>query len=121
MEHAFDMHLYGRRFYELMAAYWPTADDDPAAPAYEVEYARIWKSVPKVVFSKTLERVSWNARLVNGNALEEVARLKAQPGKDMSIGGTTLASSLAAAGLIDEYRLYVVSIVLGAGRACFST
>ena len=75
--------------------------------------------MPKVVFSKTLERVNWNARLVNGNAPEEVARLKAQLGKDMSIGGTTLASSLAAAGLIDEYRLYVVPIVLGAGTRMF--
>jgi dihydrofolate reductase len=119
MESAFDTHLYGRRFYELMAAYWPTADHNPSAPAYEVEYARIWKNVPKVVFSKTLERLDWNARLVKGDALEEVARLKAQPGKDMSIGGTALASTLAAARLIDEYRFYVVPVVLGAGTRLF--
>ena len=115
MESGFDTHLYGRRFYELMTAYWPDADNNPAAPAHEAEYARIWKSVPKVVFSKTLERADWNARLVKGDALEEVARLKSDDGKDMSIGGTALASSLAAAGLIDEYRLYLVPIVLGAG------
>src|SRR5262249_5319519 len=64
LESSIDTHLYGRRFYELMAAYWPTADENPSAPRYEVEYARIWKSVTKVVFSKTLQRVDWNSRLV---------------------------------------------------------
>lgn len=112
-------HLYGRRMYELMAAFWPTADENPAAPDYVVEYARIWKSVKKIVFSKTLQRVDWNSRLVKSDAVEEVARLKHQPGKDMSVGGTGLASSLAASGLIDEYRLYVMPVVLGGGVPMF--
>ncbi len=61
LESSIDTHLYGRRFYELMAAYWPAAAENPSAPSYEVEYARIWKNVPKVVFSATLDRVGWNA------------------------------------------------------------
>lgn len=119
LEQDIDTHLYGRRMYELMAAYWPTADQNPAAPAYEIDYARIWKAVPKVVFSRTLESAGWNARLVRGEPFEEVVRLKGQSGKDMSVGGLVLASALAAAGLIDEYRFYYVPVLLGSGKSVF--
>ena len=120
LEREIDTQLYGRRMYELMAGYWPTADQDPSAPDVILEYARIWKPIPKVVFSSTLESVGWNSRLVRGDAVAEVARLKAQPGGPMSVGGLILASSLASAGLIDEYRLYYVPIFLGSGTAAFS-
>jgi dihydrofolate reductase len=120
LEQEIDTHLYGRHMYELMAAYWPTADQDPSAPAYINDYARIWKAVPKVVFSSTLEKADWHSRLVRGDALAEVATLKAQAGKNISIGGLVLASSLVAAGLIDEYRLYYVPIFLGSGKSAFS-
>lgn len=112
--------LYGRRMYELMSAFWPTADQDPDAPDYIVEYAQIWKPTPKVVFSSSLESVGWNARLVRGDPAAEVAALKAEGGGTMGVGGLTLASSLASAGLIDEYRLYYVPIFLGAGKTAFS-
>ena len=79
-----------------------------AAPDYIVDYARIWQAMPKVVFSKTLARVDWNAELVRGDASEEVARLKRQPGKSVSVGGSVLATSLAQGGLIDEFRFYVM-------------
>jgi dihydrofolate reductase len=105
LEQEIDTHLYGRRMYELMAVFWPTADQAPRAPAYIIDYTKIWKAVPKVVFSSTLHKVDWNSRLVKGDALAEVATLKAQAGKNISIGGLVLASSLAGAGLIDEYRL----------------
>jgi len=59
-----DMHIYGRRLYENMAAFWLTADENLSAAEYEIEYAHIWKNMPKIVFSKTLDRVEWNARLV---------------------------------------------------------
>lgn len=114
-----DTYLYGRRLYELMAEYWPTADTNPSAPGYEVEFARIWKNMPKIVFSKTLERVAWNSRLVRDNLAEEFARLKAQPGKDISVGGPTLAASFMQLGLIDEYQLFVHPIVLGGGTPFF--
>lgn len=120
LEQEIDTHLYGRRMYELMLAYWPTADQNPSAPPYEIDYAHIWKAMPKVVFSKTLETVDWNSRLVREDAKEQVAKLKAQAGKNMSVGGLVLASTLAAAGLIDEYRLYYVPILLGSGKNAFA-
>ena len=113
------LYLYGRRLYENMAAFWPTADEDPSTPQFEVEYARIWKSKPKIVFSTTLERVAWNSRLVRGDIGEEVRKLKAQPGKDMSVGGAGLAASFMQLGLIDEYRLYFHPVILGGGKPMF--
>jgi dihydrofolate reductase len=120
IEREIDTLLYGRRMYELMAGYWPTADQDPSAPGFILEYAQIWKPIPKVVFSSTLATVDWNSLLVRGDAVTEVAKLKAQPGRAMGVGGLILASSLASAGLIDEYRLYYVPIFLGSGKAAFS-
>jgi dihydrofolate reductase len=111
--------LYGRRMYELMAGYWPTAEADPSATRAMVEFARIWRDKPKVVFSRTLERVDWNSRLVRDDAAAEVARLKAEPGFDMDVGGPTTAAPLIRLGLIDEYRLYVQPVVLGAGTRYF--
>jgi dihydrofolate reductase len=118
-ESAVDTYLYGRRMYQLMADFWPTADEDPSAPEYIVEFARIWKKMPKVVFSKTLDRVEWNARLAKGDVAEEMAGLQAQPGKDLEVGGAELASELMRLGLIDEYQLYVQPVILGAGKRMF--
>lgn len=120
IEREIDTHLYGRRMYEIMSAYWPTAEQDSSAPDVIVEYARIWKQFSKVVFSSTLKKVDWNSRLVSGDAVAEVARLKAQPGGPTGVGGLILASALASASLIDEYRLYYVPIFLGSGKAAFS-
>jgi len=118
-ESAVDTYLYGRRIYELMAGFWPTADADPAAPDYIVEFAQIWKKTPKVVFSKTLEHVGWNARLVKDDVAGEIAKLKAQPGKDLEVAGAELASTAMRLGLIDEYWLYVQPVVLGTGKRMF--
>ena len=117
-ERALDTHLYGRRMYEVMS-YWQTADTNPSSPEYEVEYAHIWKSIPKIVFSKTLERVEGNARLVWEDVVEEVTRLKEQPGKDLEVGGAHLASTLIQSGLVDEYRIYVHPVILGTGTPMF--
>ena len=111
-------HLYGRRLYETMR-YWETADENRSAPDYELEFARIWKATPKIVFSRTLERVEGNATLARGNIAEEVARLKEQPGNDMGVGGAGLASSFIELDLVDEYRLFVYPVVLGAGTPYF--
>jgi dihydrofolate reductase len=120
MERAIDLHLYGRRLYENMAVYWPTADENPAALAHEIAYARLWKTMPKVVFSRTLAEVAWNSRLVREDVAAEAARLKAQPGITMSVGGAGLAASFMRLGLIDEYRLYLCPVVLGGGTAMFA-
>jgi dihydrofolate reductase len=111
-------HLLGRRLYEEMV-YWETADEKPSAPDYELEFSRIWKALPKIVFSKTLERVEGNARLVRGGVAEEVTRLKKQPGKDLAVGGAGLASTFMKLGLIDEYRLFFSAVVLGGGTPYF--
>lgn len=111
--------LYGRRMYELMVDYWPTAETDPSATPAMLEFARIWKDKPKIVLSRTLERVEWNSRLVRDGAAEEVARLRAQPGFDMDVGGPTTAATLIRLGLIDEYRLFVHPVILGAGTPFF--
>ena len=110
--------LYGRRLYETMR-YWETAEENPAAPENELEFARIWKDTPKIVFSKTLEEVEGNARLVRDSVGEEVAKLKEQPGKNLAVGGAGLASTLMKLGLIDEYRLFVSPVVLGGGTPYF--
>jgi dihydrofolate reductase len=114
-----EVSLYGRRLYELMSAFWPTADQDPSAPDYIVEFARVWLDTPKVVFSHTLERVEWNSRLVRGDAVEEVVRLKAETTGDLEVGGPTLAASLLRAGLIDEVRPVVHPVIVGAGLPFF--
>jgi dihydrofolate reductase len=119
LERAIDLHLYGRRLYETMAAFWPTADEHPEASPQEIEFARIWKREPKIVFSRTLDHVEWNSRLVRDDIAAEVKRLKAQPGGDMSVGGAGLAASFMQLGLIDEYRLYVHPVILGSGKPMF--
>ncbi len=119
-QRAIDTYLYGRRMYQLMARDWPSVETDPSMPGYTVEFARIWKAMPKVVFSKTLERVEWNSRLVRGDDIAaEVARLKAQPGQDIAVGGATLASTFIRLGLVDEYRLFVHPVIVGGGTPYF--
>lgn len=114
----FDTYLYGRRLYEVMS-FWETADQNPSSPEYELEFARIWQSMPKIVFSKTLEQVQGNARLVRDNIVEEVTKLKQQPGKNMDLGGPNLASTFMQLGLIDEYRLFIQPVILGSGTPFF--
>ena len=109
--------LCGRRLYETMA-YWETADEGPLA-ADHVRFAKIWKALPKVVFSTTLDGVVGNSRLASDGVGEEVSRLKAQPGKDIAVGGAGLARSCMELGLIDEWRLFVSPVLLGGGTPYF--
>ncbi|HSH82219.1 MAG TPA: dihydrofolate reductase family protein [Herpetosiphonaceae bacterium] len=111
--------LYGRRMYEIMASYWPTAHLDPSTPAVELEFAHIWNDKPKIVFSKTLDRVAGQARLLREVVPDEIAALKAQPGNDMGLGGANIATAFMRLGLIDEYLLLVHPVVLGRGIPCF--
>ena len=99
--------------------FWETADENPSASEYELEFARIWKALPKIVFSNSLENVEGNTRLARADVAEEVARLKDQPGKDLAVGGAGLASALVKLGLVDEYRLFVSPVVLGGGTPYF--
>lgn len=119
LEARIDIHFYGRRMYEIMAAYWPTAGENLSAPIVELEYARIWKDMKKIVFSKTLKQVGWNDQLVRENIVAEVSKLKALPGKDMSVGGAEIASVFMQHGLIDEFCLYFHPVILGGGKPMF--
>lgn len=116
-----DAHLCGRRLYEEML-FWERFDESrPAVADYQVEFARVWKRLPKIVFSTTLARVEGNARLADGTVAEEVARLKAQPGRDLAVGGPGLAGACIRLGLIDEFHLLISPIVLGGGTPYFPT
>jgi dihydrofolate reductase len=114
-----DAELYGRRLYDLMAAHWPTAGSDPAATETEREFARLWNAIPKVVFSTTLTSVAWNSRLVRGDVAEQLARLRPEFPGDLGVGGPNLAAQFIRRGLVDEYRLVVHPVVLGAGTPFF--
>ncbi len=111
--------LYGRRLYELMSAYWPTADQDPGASPVVTDFARIWRDTPKVVFSKTLESVDWNSRLERGDVVEATRRLKAETDGLLEVGGATLAAPLVQAGLVDEYRIVFMPTAVGGGTPYF--
>lgn len=112
--------LYGRRLWEAMSSHWPTADQQPGVSAAEVEYAVRWREMPKVVFSSTDRPVDWNARLVTGDAVTEITRLKAKDGGGMDIGGATLAAAAMRAGLIDEYVLLTAPVIVGGGTPFFT-
>jgi dihydrofolate reductase len=107
-------HLMGRVTYEEMSSYWPQSDDPYASPMNDI---------PKVVFSKTLRDAdaTWpETRVARGDLTTEIAAIKAEPGPDAIVwGGSRLAGALAAAGLIDEYRLLVQPLILGRGQALF--
>lgn len=110
-----DTLLFGRVTYELMASFWPTATtEDPVI-------TEAMNNLPKVVFSKTLEKVGWtHARLASLSLAEEISILKQQPGKDLVIYGSgSIVSKLTQLGLIDDYRLFFNPVLLGKGKPLF--
>ncbi len=111
------MLLFGRVTYELMVAYWPT----PAALKNDPEVAKGMNARPKIVFSRTLDKASWNnTRLVKGDMATEIRKLKAEPGRNMTIlGSGSIVSQLTQGGLIDEYQIVLNPVVLGKGRTMF--
>jgi dihydrofolate reductase len=119
-ERASDLSLYGRKLWETMSSYWPTGDQQPNATPAEIEFARNWRDTPKVVFSSTIDKVDWNTRLVTGDAVTEITRLKAEDGGPMDIGGATLAAAAMRAGLIDEYVLATAPVLVGSGTPFFT-
>jgi dihydrofolate reductase len=111
------MLVLGRVTYELMASFWPT----PAALETMPMVAERMNTLPKVVFSKTMDEATWNnTRLIKGELAAAVRELKSTPGEDMVIlGSGSIVAQLAQAGLIDEYQIVVNPVVLGAGRTMF--
>lgn len=117
--YSIDTILFGRVTYELMASYWPTASPTTEDPVI----IDAMNNLPKIVFSKTLEKVEWkNSRLAKGNISEEIPKLKQQPGKDMVIYGSgSIVSTLTQLGLINEYQIFINPIVLGSGKPLFKS
>src|SRR5947208_5624069 len=111
--------LQGRVTHELMVEFWPTADEDPSNPAPVREFAGIWREKPKYVFSKTYDRTDWNTTILRDVDPEQINELKAQPGGDLELGGAGLAATFMRLDLIDEYRLLIHPVVIGAGKRLF--
>ncbi len=109
--------LLGRKTYDLMASYWPT----PRAAQNDPEVAKGMNSLPKVVFSRTLEKPTWsNTTVKKGDLAEEVRKMKKAPGDHIAIlGSGSIVSQLAQEGLVDEYQIVVHPVVLGKGRTVF--
>ncbi|GAA4055887.1 dihydrofolate reductase family protein [Microbacterium laevaniformans] len=109
-------HFLGRRLYETMR-YWEDPDVEPTFESLEREFAEVWKALPKIVVSSTLDAApGQNTRLLQGDLVEEIARLRDDDEVgEIAIGGATLAAAVAAAGLVDEYRSVVYPILLGGG------
>ena len=118
-----------------MSSYWPAVErhtnnphvsdqhlgnHPPSATPADIEFARRWREMPKVVFSSTISSVDWNTRLVTGDAIAEITRLKAEGGGPMDIGGATLAAAAMRAGLIDEYVLATAPVLVGGGTPFFA-
>ncbi|MFE9575252.1 dihydrofolate reductase family protein [Nocardia sp. NPDC006044] len=118
---AADTFLYGRKTYELMASFWPTADSEPAISPFYIEFARCWKAKPKIVFSRTLHAARWNTRVVSHSLLDEVRELRTCTDDDMILfGGAQTASTFMKYGLIDRFRLFLHPMLLGSGTPLFA-
>lgn len=98
-----------------MAAYWPDGENAPDATEATREFARIWNSTPKIVFSTTLDRVDHNSRLVRGDIGDVLAQIRSETDGDLGVAGPNLAGQFVERGLVDEYQLVVHPVVLGAG------
>ena len=112
---ALDATMYGRRLYELMAAHWPTGEEDPTSTPAMREFARIWNPLPKIVFSSSLDHVEHNSRLVRGDVEPVLEELRREFDGDIGVAGANLAGQFVRRGLVDEYRLVIHPVVLGTG------
>ncbi|WP_086779318.1 dihydrofolate reductase family protein [Streptomyces griseus] len=112
-------YLYGRRMYETMV-YWETALDEPDQPPHIAQYARDWQAAEKVVYSTTLDSVSSaKTRIERSFDPEAVRRLKDEADADLTVDGPNLAAQAIAAGLVDEYHLFITTSVVGGGKRFF--
>jgi dihydrofolate reductase len=111
-----DLQVFGRKTYELMVPYWPDLARIQSGTPTENEFARVFDSIHKVVFSRSLESAEGNTRIVRTGLQEEIRKLKQQPGKDILVGGVNVPSQLIEMGLVDEFRFVVQPIVAGEGR-----
>jgi dihydrofolate reductase len=111
--------LYGRRLYEVMSGHWPTAESDPDIGPVELEFARIWNSTPRFVFSNTLTEVHHNSRLVRGDVAEILEQVRGEIEGDLEVGGANLAAQFIERGLVDEFNVVVHPVSIGGGTPFF--
>jgi dihydrofolate reductase len=117
LERPVGTHLYGRRMYETMR-YWESAPTDESVPSWIRDWAHIWQSAEKLVYSRTLRGVSTpKTRLERSFDAQTVRDLKAKVSSDLTVGGADLARQAIEAGLVDELHLYIVPVVVGGGKA----
>ena len=116
-----DLIVLGRVMWPDYSTYWKKALTSSTVSANEVKYARIAEKIQHIIFSKTIKHPEWtNAKIESGNVVEEVKKLKQLPGKDIvTFGGAMFARTLIDAGLVDEYRLYIVSAIVTKGKSFF--
>ena len=117
-EQELDTHLYGRKLYKTMQ-YWEDPDQHPDNPDYMKEYAGLWQKQKKIVFSSTLDQVNEGYELRNSVDPDEIREWKKATGKNMVVGGASLASSFMHHGLVDEVHLYIPPVLLGGGKPMF--
>lgn len=112
------MLVYGRTTYELMVPFWPNIAKNPAGETKaDVEYAKAFDAVEKVVFSKSLEKAEGkNSRIVRTNVEDEIRKLKKEEGKNMYLGGVSLPSYLIELALVDEYIFTIMPVIAGKGK-----
>jgi len=110
-------YLYGRRLYEVMA-FWETADAQPDQPPVALDYASVWQSADKIVYSTTLRTTSSaRTRIERTFDPSDVRAMKDAADRDLSVGGPTLAAHAFRAGLVDEVRMFVSPVIVGGGSA----
>jgi dihydrofolate reductase len=112
-----DLQVFGRKTYQLMVPYWPDVAKNQSGRKAENEFAQLFDSVNKMVFSQSLDSAeAMNTRIVRTNLRDEILKLKQEQGKDILVGGVSIPSQLVELGLVDEYRFVVQPIVAGEGR-----
>src|SRR5262245_32470033 len=112
-----DLLVFGRKTYELMVPFWPEVAKSQSMTKASNEFARLFDSIPKLVFSRTLDGAEDSkTRIVRTGLHDEILKLKQEQGKDILVGGVDIPSQLIQLGLVDEYRFVVGPIVVGEGR-----
>lgn len=118
LEKNIDINFYGRRMSQTMD-YWLTANQNPDASDVELDFAKAWLKTERIVFSKTLKKVTGNASIRREVDPEEIRKLKDQPGNLLAVGGAGLASMFIKHELVDEFHVYIHPVVLGGGKPMF--
>ncbi len=111
-----DLLVYGRKTYQIMVPYWPDIAQNQNETEAENEFARLFDSIDKVVFSQSLDSAEGNTRIIRTNLKDEILKLKQQPGKDILVGGVSLPSQMIQLGLVNEFLIEIGPVLVGEGR-----